>query len=50
MTEHCNEEGEQYGDARLQRALTELADLPIQAMLDGVMENVMSFGKQAPEG
>ena len=49
VTEHRNDEGEQYGDARLQRALSELAHLPIQAMLDGVMENVMSFGKQAPK-
>ena len=47
VTEHRNEEGEPYGDARLQRALTQLAGLPIEAMLDGVMENVMSFGKQA---
>jgi sigma-B regulation protein RsbU (phosphoserine phosphatase) len=49
VTEHRNDEGEQYGDARLKRALTELAHLPIQAMLDGVMDNVMSFGKQAPK-
>ena len=49
VTERRNEEGEQYGDARLQRTLTKLAGLPIEAMLDGVMEDVMSFGKQAPE-
>jgi len=48
VIEHRNEEGEQYGDVRLQRALTQLAGLPIKAMLDGVMENLMSFGKQAP--
>ena len=30
--------------------LTQLAGLPIEAMLDGVMEDVMSFGKHAPKG
>ena len=49
VIEHRNEEGEQFGDVRLQRALTRLTGLPIEAMLDGVMENVMSFGKQTPE-
>ena len=49
VIEHRNEEGEQYGDARLQRALTKLAGLPIEAMLDGVMEDVMTFGKHAPK-
>ncbi len=49
VIEHRNEEGEQFGDVRLQRALTRLTSLPIEAMLDGVMENVMSFGKGAPE-
>ncbi len=49
VIEHRNEEGEQFGDVRLQRALTRLTGLPIEAMLDGVMENVMSFGKRAPE-
>jgi len=49
VIEHRNEEGEQFGDVRLQRALTRLTGLPIEAMLDGVMENVMSFGKRTPE-
>ena len=49
VIEHRNEEGEQFGNVRLQRALTRLTGVPIEAMLDGVMENVMSFGKGAPE-
>ena len=48
VIEHRNTGGEQFGEARLQRALVRLAGQPIQAMLDGVMEDVMSFGKQAP--
>ena len=48
VIEHRNKEGEQFGNARLQRALVRLAGQSIQAMLDGVMEDVVSFGKQAP--
>jgi sigma-B regulation protein RsbU (phosphoserine phosphatase) len=49
VTEHCDEKGEQYGDARLEQTLISLAGLPIGTMLDRVMENVMSFGRGALE-
>jgi sigma-B regulation protein RsbU (phosphoserine phosphatase) len=49
LLEHRNEEGEQYGDARLERALARVTGLPLGPMLDRVMENVMSFGKEAPK-
>ena len=49
LIEHCNEGGEQYGDTRLEHALTTLVRLPLGPMLDRVMENVMSFGNQSPK-
>jgi sigma-B regulation protein RsbU (phosphoserine phosphatase) len=49
ILEHKNRQGELYGELRVQQALQRLAGLPIQATLDGVMEDVLAFGQQTPQ-
>jgi sigma-B regulation protein RsbU (phosphoserine phosphatase) len=43
ITEGTNDQGEMYGQERLERALNEYADLPVGKLLDKIIEDVEAF-------
>ena len=49
VTEAMNEKEELFGDGRLQDALLTLSERPIEAVVDGVMNEVKGFSRGAPQ-
>jgi sigma-B regulation protein RsbU (phosphoserine phosphatase) len=48
VTEAMNEKGELFGDERLQRVLSTLKGGAVEAVVDGVMNEVKGFSRGAP--
>jgi len=46
ITEATNENGEMYGQVRLEQALNQYADLPVVKLLDKIIEEVKAFQKE----
>ena len=48
VLEHCNPEGDMYGENRLCRVIEEKRTIPIDDQLECIMQDVMAFGTDTP--